>query len=340
MRLGIGFTSSRVVETDADDRVINGSSLGFGFDPFDQEPRGLQPRDRVPRLATVSDAGYDALSKCTTWIGPEKAGWFWAPTSANVYRRGVMDIARPDIHRDVKLIAGDVYFCVMCHILAGSAVIDRTLSAYRIHSESTANLLPSMAQMQTAKKQAVIASKRGRQFMLRTLLGRADRLSWIIKNRYWQAVDQQSGETAEALAAYYANPEIAQIFAEFLIELVLAFGIEIVVKELSRRFPSTESRLVILSHLLSQAPDFAASIYPEIYWGLLDWCGAASVDELNNLSHARVMALFVQYCDCLIATFGRRRLLAELRRRYQTKDWATLIWRTRRSWLFPPGASK
>jgi hypothetical protein len=91
--------------------------------------------------------------------------------------------------------------------------------------------------------------------------------------------------------------------------------------------------------LLSHAPDFAASIYPEIYWGLLDWCGA-NVNALNNLSHPRVMALFVQYCDCLIATFGRRRLLAELRRRYQTKDWATLIWRTRRSWLFLPGASK
>jgi hypothetical protein len=70
---------------------------------------------------------------------------------------------------------------------------------------------------------------------------------------------------------------------------------------------------------------------------LVDWCGAASVDAPNNLSHLGIMSLFVQYCDCLIAAFGRRRALAELRRRYRTKDWATLIWRTRRSWLFPPG---
>jgi hypothetical protein len=337
MRLGIGFTSSRVVEIDADDRVINGSNLGFGFNPFDQEPSGLKPREAVPRISTISDADYDALDKCTAWIGPEKAGWYWAPSSANVYRRGVMDLARPTIDEGSNFIFGDVYFCVLCHILAGSAIIDRTLSAYRIHGESTANALPSMAQMRTAKKQVAVDSKRHRQVILRTLLARADRLSWIIKDRYWQAVDQQSGETGEALAVYYTNPEIAQIFAEFLIELILAFGIDIVGKELSQRFPSTESRLVILRHLLSHAPNFAASIYPEIYWSLVDWCGAASVDAPNNLSHLGIMSLFVQYCDCLIAAFGRRRALAELRRRYRTKDWTTLIWRTRRSWLFPPG---
>ena len=243
LRLGIGFTSSRVVEIDENDRVINGSNLGFGFNPFDQEPRGLKARDTVPRISTISESEYDVLDKCTRWIGSEKAGWFWAPTSANVYRRSVMDLARPGEGPGVGFISGDVHFCVLCHILAGSAVIDRTLSAYRIHGESTANAFPSMAQMRTAKKSAAGNSKRNRQFILRTILARADRLSWIIEGRYWQAVDQQSGETGEALAAYYANSEIQQIFAESLIELVLAFGIEVVQKELSLRFPSEEFSL-------------------------------------------------------------------------------------------------
>ena len=333
-RLGIGFTSSRVVEIDANDRVINGSNLGFGFNPFDREPRGLKPRETVPRITTVSDADYDILDKCTSWIGPEKSGWYWAPTSANVYRRSVMDLARPDIDACINFIFADVYFSLLCHILGGSAVIDRTLSAYRIHAESASNVFPSMAQMRTSKKRAVANSMLSRQFVLRTLLGRADSLSWIIKDRYWQAINQQSGEIDEALAAYYANPEIQQIFAENLIALILAFGIEVTITEFNPRFPSTESRLVILRYLLSQAPRFAASIYPEIYWNLVDWCGAG-FDAGNYLSRPKVKALFVQYCDRMIAAFGRRRTLTELRRRYRIKDWCALIWETRRGWLFP-----
>ena len=339
LRLGIGFTSSRVVEIDADDRVINGSNLGFGFNPYDQEPRGLKPRETVPRLATVSDANFDTLTASTTLIGPKKTGWFWAPTSANVYRRGVMDIARPDIQQGVKLIAGDLYFCVFCHILGGSAVIDQTLSAYRIHSESTANSLPSMAQMRTSKRSAAATSMLGRQFILRTLLKRANSLSWIIKDRYWQAADQQSGETGEALTIYYANPEIAQIFAENLIDLVLVFGIEVVLTEFDKRFSSVESRLVILRRLLSQAPSFAASIYPEIYWGLIDWCAAVGGDAGAKFSRPQVVALFVQYCNCLISAYGQRSALGELRLRFPFKDLAALILRTWRAWLFRPSAS-
>jgi hypothetical protein len=338
MRLGIGFTSSRVVEIDADDRVINGSNLGFGFIPFDQEPRGLKPRDKVPRITTISDADYDVLDKCTAWIGPEKAGWYWAPSSANVYRRSVMNLARPDIDAGNNFVYGDVYFCVFCHILASSAVIDRTLSAYRIHGESTANALPSMAQMRTAKKQAVADSKRSRQVILRTLLSRADNLSWIIEDRYWHAVDQQSGETGEALAAYYANPEIQQIFADYLVELIGAFGNEVVTRELGGRLPSAESRFAILRSLLSQASRFAASIKVDAYWELVAWCAPGGADVRSYFSRPEVVALFVQYCDQLIAASGRRRVLGELRRRYRTIACCALIWRTRRGWLFPNAA--
>jgi len=335
LRLGIGFTSSRVVEIDANDRVINGSSLGFGFIPFDQEPRGLKPRETVPRLTTISDADYDTLSECTAWIGPEKSGWYWAPTSANVYRRGVMDLARPEIEANVNFIAGDVHFCVLCHILAGSAVIDRTLSAYRIHDESTANAFPSMAQMRTAKKEAAANSIRNRQVILHTLLGRADSLSWIIKDRFWQAVDQQSGETGEALAAYYANPEIQQIFADHLVELIGTFGTEVVTRELGGRCPSAESRVTILRGLLSHAPSFASSIKADAYWKLVDWCASGSADVRDYFSRPEVVALFVRYSDCLVAAFGKRRVLGELRQRYPTTAWCALVWRTWRGWLFP-----
>jgi hypothetical protein len=244
------------VEIDADDRVINGSNLGFGFIPFDDEPRGLKPRDKVPRLSTIGDADYDTLSECTTKLNPDKAGWYWAPSSANVYRRGVIHLARPAIDAAINFTYGNVYFCVLCHILGGSAVIDRTLSAYRIHRDSDANVLPSMAQMRTAKKPAAATAQHTRHFVLRTLLQRADSLSWIIKDRYWQPVDQQSGEESKVLGAYYADPDIQQIFADHLAELIGAFGTEVVMSELGARLQSAESRFAILRSLFARAPSF------------------------------------------------------------------------------------
>ena len=130
------------------------------------------------------------------------------------------------------------------------------------------------------------------------------------------------------------NRNLAKCF-EYLVKLILAFGIEVVVTELGRRFPSAESRLVILRHLLSHAPSIATSIYPEIYWGMIDWCGTDGTDARDYLSRPEVMVLFVQYCDRLIAAFGRRRAMDELRRRYPTKAWHALVRRTWRAWLFP-----
>ena len=95
-----------------------------------------------------------------------------------------------------------MYFCVFCHILAGRAVFDQTPSAYRIPIESIAKNLPSMAQMRTSMRSAAANSMLGGQLILRTLLRRANRLNWVIKDRYWLAVEQQSGETGDAIVVY------------------------------------------------------------------------------------------------------------------------------------------
>ncbi len=333
LRLGIGFTSSRVVEIDADDRVINGSNLGFGFIPFDQEPRGLKPRETVPRITTIGDADYDILDKCTAWIGPEKTGWYWAPSSANVYRRGIMNLARPDIDAGNNFLFGDVYFCIFCHILAGSAVIDRTLSAYRIHGESAANTLPSMAQMRTSKKTAALNAMRNRQVVLRTILARADSLGWSLKDRYWHAVDQQSCERGDELAVYYENPEIAEIFTDYLAKLTAVFGIDVILKELGERFPSAESRFVILRRLLTRASDFDNPDKVDDFWRLVDWCAPESADLRPFFARTDVTAMFLQNYESLVLTFGAARLRGELQARYEIKHWRTLVWRARRNWL-------
>lgn len=332
LRLGIGFTSSRVVEIDAENHVIVGSNVGFGFNSFDKEPRGLQPREKVPRLSTISDTEYDVLDQRTTKINPEIFGWYWAPASANVYRRSVLNLARPANDPKTHFIDGDIHFSTLCHILSGSAVIDRTLSAYRIHSGSTSNVLPSMFYMRTAKQERAEAQKRQRQVILRILLGRVDEFSWLIKDRYWLALDQQSGDSGDQLAAYYADPEVRKIFAEHFVQLIEAFGFDLVMTELGVRFPSADLHFTMLGALLAGAPSLASSDVDQ-YWKMVDWCTRDHGISGFYLDRPEVATLFVENYDDLVTTFGERRVLNELRKRYRTRSWWALIWRARRRWL-------
>ena len=333
LRLGIAFTSSRVVEIDAEDRVINGANLGFGFIPFDDAPHGLKPRDSVPRLATISDADYELLSQATARIMPERAGWFWAPTSANMYRREVMTLARPERNPQVDFLVGDIHFCVLCHIFGGSAVIDRTLSAYRVHARHGDKARPafvSMLHMRTEPEAQAAAARRSRYCTLRTLMQRAGSLRWIIKDRYWQAVDQQSGETTEkTLAAYYAEPEVQQVFADYFVELIRDFDEQTVLHEFALRLPRLEARLAILRRLLSQAPGLRPSVEDAEYWRWVEWCMPTRPDELGHLTHPRVADLFADNLATLVKAFGSVRMLTELRRRFDRETRHAIIKRSR-----------
>jgi glycosyltransferase involved in cell wall biosynthesis len=256
--LGIAFTSSRVVEIDADGRVITGSNLGFGFNSFEGEPRGLRSGDKGPRFSSISNADFELLSAQTTRINPEKAGWFWSPGSANMYRRNILDITCPAAAERTNFIDADIHFNRFCHILGGSAVIDRALSAYRMHGANISNALPSMSHLRTAKKERAEIQKRQRQEILRILLARAESFSWLIKNRYWRALDLQSGESGEALAEYYAHWEIQQIIAEHLTHLIAIFGSAEVKKELGQRLPATALQPLLLESAVGSPSDVVA----------------------------------------------------------------------------------
>lgn len=237
LSLGIGFTSSRVVEIDADNQIITGSNLGFKFNSIENALPGIGPNDKVPRLTTISLDDFNLLKAQTTRIDPESNGWFWSPGSGNVYRRRILNFARPEPSEYTNFIDVDIHFNRLCHILAGSAVIERTLSAYRMHNTNASNALPSMFHLRTAKRERAQAQERQRQEILRILLSRAESFSWLIKDRYWQAIDQQSGRTKDALIAYYADPEIQEIIADHLPQLIRAFGRPKVLQELRQRLP-------------------------------------------------------------------------------------------------------
>ena len=94
-----------------------GSNLGFKFNRIESELPGLQAGDKIPRLSTISNEDYELLKAQTTRIDPERIGWFWSPGSANVYRRKILNLARPERTERTKFIHADSHFIRCCHIL-------------------------------------------------------------------------------------------------------------------------------------------------------------------------------------------------------------------------------
>ena len=99
-----------------------------------------------------------------------------------------------------------------------------------------------MSHLRTGRKDWTEAQEREQTEVLRVLLARAETFSWLIKERYWRALDQQSGKSGEALIEYYANPEIHRLIAEYLPHLVAVFGSAEVAKELMQRLPPSALR--------------------------------------------------------------------------------------------------
>ena len=115
-----------------------------------------------------------------------------------------------------------------------------------MHDSNMSSTLPSMSHLRTAKKAWAEAREQQKAEVLQVLLARAENFGWLIKNRYWRALDQQSGKSGNALREYYGNPEIYRLIAEYVPQLVAVFGSAAVTKELGQRLPTP-----VLRHLLA-----------------------------------------------------------------------------------------
>ena len=60
----------------------------------------------------------------------------WGPGTSNMYRRSVMALAHQEPKDRAYFRAADSYFNRLCHAFGGCALIDRHLSAYRVHDKN------------------------------------------------------------------------------------------------------------------------------------------------------------------------------------------------------------
>ncbi|MEX0590252.1 MAG: glycosyltransferase family 2 protein, partial [Xanthobacteraceae bacterium] len=187
----VAFTSSNVVEIAADGAMLAGGRKQVAY-KVDPAKRGLRPGHSVPRLATIPDDAYERLGSSVVSLSHTKKGWLWSTGSANFYRRSLLEFARPRCGVDaLNILSADGYFARFCHWLAGSAMIERPLSAYRIHGANLFGQTPSMTGFLGGTGRAENWLPRRRRELLRAVLERADEISKRTEpGRFWGILDQ------------------------------------------------------------------------------------------------------------------------------------------------------
>lgn len=229
----VAFTSSNVVEVAGDGAMLTGGRR-LPFIRTNSEEGGLRPANAVPRLATVSDADYERLNAGIISLAPGKKGWFWSPGAANLYRRSVLEFALPGCRDDI--LAPDGYFTRFCHWLAGSALIDRPQSAYRIHGRNFMAELPSLWGLTSKTGLAAKSLIRRRHELLRAVVERADEIAKrTAAGRFWTMLDQATDALHRSFADEIKDEQVLSIFTDNLPLLVATFGLRPTLIELRAR---------------------------------------------------------------------------------------------------------
>jgi hypothetical protein len=220
----VAMTSSDVIETDAVGRVHVSGRYGFaaGCESF---PRGLKPRAVSMRIGTVTDAQYEALSAATIAIPHYNTRWVWAPSTANMYRKSLVDTVVPAVTLAKTVYSNDAYFIPILHMMTGSVLILRQLSAYRLHDQNVFANQPLLQGIQQGRDGQREKDVTRQMLVLHTMTTRAkdfDRM--LAGNRYWTTLDLLSGLSNMAREDFYGQEEARDVLIEALPSLIDIFG--------------------------------------------------------------------------------------------------------------------
>jgi glycosyltransferase involved in cell wall biosynthesis len=231
---GVAFTSSNIVEIDTSGAILSSGRKEF-LPNVNADKRGLRSAAAVSRLATITDDDFGRLSEAVVTLSQTKSGWLWSPGTANLYRRSVLEFVKPRIRSaDTSILSADGYFARFAHWMAGSALIDIPLSAYRIHGHNVFVKSPSVIGIKGGAGEAVAWVARRRRYLLASVLERASEIAAITSpDRFWVILDQ----ALDALAAGETTRDepVQSLFVDSFPTLVRTFTLPVVIAELRKR---------------------------------------------------------------------------------------------------------
>lgn len=243
--LAVAVTSGNVIEVAKDGTIICASRSPFARER-PAEKRGLRPAGVVPRVEAIDDETYLALSGRVCRVDPQERGSHWSPGTANCYRRFILDMVKPQNPAAIKYISPDGHFTRMCHWLAGSAIIDKPLSAYRLHGNNYYVAAPSVTGIIASGGPALKNIPLRRREILRLILERALPLSLQIgKARYWDVLEQSIEVLSGPLEIELRNDEVRSLFASSFPKIVEHFGARVALHKLGKRMSFRRLRQIV-----------------------------------------------------------------------------------------------
>jgi len=240
----VAFTSSNVVEITADARTLTGGYAAFGTT---RQPtsRGLRPIGGALRLSTISELDYLQLDRSTsTYSGG--GGWMWGPGTSNMYRRSVMTLAYQEPKDRAYFRAADSYLNHLCHAFGGSALIDRHLSAYRVHDANYFAERESVHNLRKGRAEGHARLNQEHRELVHFLFQRAEHFEGLLsKNRFWEIAGQLAGGLRERNGKFTTHPASLQLFIDNYEKLHLVFGEAYLLSKLRQLLVRDDVRTVI-----------------------------------------------------------------------------------------------
>lgn len=184
----VALTSSNIVEIDRMGRALTGHYEAFNH-AFQPSAMGLRRIDRALRLPTVSDGDYHDLAR-SIFTYEDGGRWMWGPGTSNMYRRSVLELVHHRPPDRTWIRAADNFLNPLSHVFGGSALIDRPLSAYRLHGGNYYAERETITGIQKGRADAVRKLVENSSETLGIFVGKAAIYQPVLEGRFWWAFDQ------------------------------------------------------------------------------------------------------------------------------------------------------
>jgi hypothetical protein len=217
---GVGLTSSCVLEVDETGAALSGRYDAFG----------------------VKSAGAGAR---TYRISPKQTEWVWSPGTANMYRRELLRLLAPLVEHRVAAV--DNYYVPFVNAVAGSALIDVPLSAYRLHGRNRHGAMESLHGLRSISPSGAERSATRRRDIMETLCGKVEIFGPILGEQFWEVMDVPAKIDGERLASCYDSEQVQRMLSKYCGGLREFFGEQIVRTQLEKRMSPRKAELLCAS---------------------------------------------------------------------------------------------
>jgi glycosyltransferase involved in cell wall biosynthesis len=239
----VGFTSSNVIEIDGNGACIS-SGMWCNREGMEDAIGGLKEEACVARLSSVSSKFYNSVLHPKTMSLPSAVqGWKWFPGTSNVLRRSIVDLF-VEHESGPHMRASDNYFLPLCHGVAGSALIDFPLSAYRIHG---ANYYAEREFLNGVRVGSAEFSEKHRNNAsenVAVILKLAERNSGLLGKRLWKVIDQATN-CGDKPQRFYKKPDAVVLFKKYAKPTMEAVGRQSFIQSIVERFETRAAFAII-----------------------------------------------------------------------------------------------